>query len=219
MADRPTAVRCSGVRAGTPHGPHNWTAQPGMDPVRCPGTDDHPTADPESAQADRWHRREPLAHLLSRAARGVLTPKEGPLLRAAVDTELADAEDAHRRAEQRDTYRAAWHSARDRARQHRAAVDDMWDANTRLAARARRAEQQAAQVRSTLADRIQRAYPDDFGAGVIADHIRGITAWPDEDTAGQPDTGEERHVEGVRIPLPGVSECGPDCPCRRAPSR
>ena len=45
-----------------------------------------------STQAERWARREPLLHLLTRAARGALTPAEGPLLRAAVETELTDTE-------------------------------------------------------------------------------------------------------------------------------
>lgn len=50
---------------------------------------------PADAQADRWARREQLGVLLSRAARGVLLPEEGPQLRAAVETELTDAEAAH----------------------------------------------------------------------------------------------------------------------------
>ncbi|EPD94565.1 hypothetical protein HMPREF1486_03118 [Streptomyces sp. HPH0547] len=43
-------------------------------------------------QVARWARREPLLALLSRAARGVLLPEEGSLLRATVETELAAAE-------------------------------------------------------------------------------------------------------------------------------
>lgn len=36
--DEPAAtVPCSGT-LGTPHQPHNWEPQPGMDPVHCPGT-------------------------------------------------------------------------------------------------------------------------------------------------------------------------------------
>ncbi|MDT0381400.1 hypothetical protein RM572_21820 [Streptomyces sp. DSM 42041] len=128
---------------------------------------DHPT---DTVLAARQLRREQLAVLLSRAARGVLTPNEGPLLRAAVETELADANTAYleldnqretfdiaweqqaaeleRAREERGTYRAAWHSARDRARKHCAAVDGMWNANTRLANRARRAEKQLTAVRA-----------------------------------------------------------------------
>lgn len=53
---------------------------------------DRPTASTVTA---RQLRREQVAVLLSRAARGVLTPNEGPLLRAAVETELADANTAY----------------------------------------------------------------------------------------------------------------------------
>ncbi|MFF9554560.1 hypothetical protein ACF1DY_01830 [Streptomyces albus] len=82
-------------------------------------------------QAARWARREPLLALLSRAARGVLLPEEGPLLRATVETELAAAELSETRHRERfarvreisdamartaDRYRHAWRSARRRAR-------------------------------------------------------------------------------------------------------
>lgn len=82
-------------------------------------------------QAARWARREPLLALLSRAARGVLLPEEGSLLRATVETELAAAELSETRHRERfvrvreisdamartaDRYRHAWRSARRRAR-------------------------------------------------------------------------------------------------------
>lgn len=85
-------------------------------------------------QAARWARREPLLALLSRAARGVLLPEEGPLLRATVETELAAAELSETRHRERfarvreisdamartaDRYRHAWRSARRRARAER----------------------------------------------------------------------------------------------------
>ncbi|MGW7350908.1 hypothetical protein [Streptomyces sp. NPDC054784] len=47
------------------------------------------------SQVDRWVRREQLGVLLSRMQRGVLLPAERDLLRAAVETELGDAEQAH----------------------------------------------------------------------------------------------------------------------------
>jgi hypothetical protein len=50
-------------------------------------------------QVARWARREQLLVLLSRMQRGVLLPAERGLLRAAVETELAAAEDAHAEAE------------------------------------------------------------------------------------------------------------------------
>jgi hypothetical protein len=50
-----------------------------------------PDADPQVA---RQIRREPLAVLLSRMQRGVLLPQERDLLRAAVQTELADGDQA-----------------------------------------------------------------------------------------------------------------------------
>jgi len=53
----------------------------------------------DTPQAARWARRGPLLHLLSRMERGVLLDAERPLLRAAVETELADGDEAHRRAE------------------------------------------------------------------------------------------------------------------------
>lgn len=52
-------------------------------------------ADADAAQSDRWYRREQLGQLLSRMQRGVLLPAERGLLRAAVETELADAEQAY----------------------------------------------------------------------------------------------------------------------------
>lgn len=45
-------------------------------------------------QAARWARREPLLALLSRMQRGVLLPQERDLLRAAVETELRDGDQA-----------------------------------------------------------------------------------------------------------------------------
>ncbi|WP_431985260.1 hypothetical protein [Streptomyces qinglanensis] len=48
-----------------------------------------------SGRTARHARREQLLVLLSRMQRGVLLDVERDLLRAAVDTELADAEEAH----------------------------------------------------------------------------------------------------------------------------
>jgi hypothetical protein len=56
-----------------------------------------PAAD--NPQAARWARREPLLHLLSRMQRGVLLDSERALLRAAIEAELADGDQAHAQAE------------------------------------------------------------------------------------------------------------------------
>lgn len=53
--------------------------------------------DDDNPQIARQLRREPLLHLLSRMQRGVLLAAERPLLRAAVEAELADGDQAHRR--------------------------------------------------------------------------------------------------------------------------
>lgn len=50
-------------------------------------------------QVARWARREQLLVLLSRMQRGVLLPAERDLLRAAVETELTDADAAHAEAD------------------------------------------------------------------------------------------------------------------------
>jgi hypothetical protein len=52
------------------------------------------TTTPDSDQAARWARREPLLVLISRMQRGVLLAQERDLLRAAVETELADGDQA-----------------------------------------------------------------------------------------------------------------------------
>lgn len=57
---------------------------------------DQTTTPQDDGQAARWARREPLLVLLSRMQRGVLLDAERPLLRAAVETELADGDQAHR---------------------------------------------------------------------------------------------------------------------------
>lgn len=49
---------------------------------------------PADSQAARWDRRESLARLLSRMQRGVLLEQERDLLRAAVETELRDGDQA-----------------------------------------------------------------------------------------------------------------------------
>lgn len=58
-----------------------------------------PALDDTDPQVARQFRREPLLMLISRMQRGVLLAAERPLLRAAVETELADGDEAHRRAE------------------------------------------------------------------------------------------------------------------------
>lgn len=153
MADRPTARRCRICRAPE-HGRHKMSCDYARYPSRFPdgpvyvdapapkgrpiqGTGYTP-AQMLGAGTDRLTPR--LDVLIDRACRH-LTPDEGAALRAG----WAGLERAR---EERGTYRAAWHSARDRARKHRAAVDDMWDANTRLAQRARRAEKQLADERA-----------------------------------------------------------------------
>jgi hypothetical protein len=176
-----------------------------------------------------------LGVLIDRACRH-LTPDEGRALRKGVQ-ELAlaqfeftnqretfniaweqQAAELERARGERGTYRDAWHSARDRARKHRAAIDDMWDANTRLAERARRAEKQLADARGALADRIQRAYPDDYSAAVIADHIRGTVAWPDEEAQQPREDGQEGTcgaTEGARGSEPAETVTGAQAPAQR----
>lgn len=63
-------------------------------------TDQTATPDDADPQVARQQRREPLLVLLSRMLRGLLLDAERPLLRAAVETELADGDDAHIRATQ-----------------------------------------------------------------------------------------------------------------------
>lgn len=53
----------------------------------------------DAAQAARRSRREQLVVLLSRMQRGVMLDAERPLLRAAVETEIADAEKAYTQLE------------------------------------------------------------------------------------------------------------------------
>jgi hypothetical protein len=69
-------------------------------PKEQPAVTDQPTPTEavDDERAARWARREHLGVLLSRAARGVLLPAEGPLLRATVEAELVDGEQARRDA-------------------------------------------------------------------------------------------------------------------------
>ncbi|MDJ1137905.1 hypothetical protein [Streptomyces iconiensis] len=73
--------------------------------VACAGAEEPPDCacgakwTPAHANSEAGaQRREQLAVLLSRMQRGVLLPAERGLLRAAVETELADADAAHARA-------------------------------------------------------------------------------------------------------------------------
>lgn len=56
---------------------------------------DNPQAESDDGEAARWARREPLLVLLGRLTRGTLQVGERALLRAAVETELADGDQAH----------------------------------------------------------------------------------------------------------------------------
>lgn len=84
-------------------------------------------ADAGDAQAARWSRREQLGVLLSRMQRGVLLDAERPLLRAAVETELADADQAHADLQ----LMADLVTAAERTRQHQAADADRYEAGLR----------------------------------------------------------------------------------------
>lgn len=92
------------------------------------------------AQAARWSRREQLGVLLSRMQRGVLLDAERPLLRAAVETELADADQAHADLQ----LMADLVTAAERARQHQAADADRYEAQLRTDLAEARAERDRA---------------------------------------------------------------------------
>jgi hypothetical protein len=95
---------------------------------------DHPA--PDDSQTARWTRREPLLVLLSRMQRGVLLAQERDLLRAAVETELADGDHAHERADSDAGWkRAAW----------------LAEKHDQQALRLRRARQQRNETREQLA--------------------------------------------------------------------
>lgn len=94
------------------------------------------TDTPDTEQAARQARREPLLVLLSRMQRGVLTAAERPLLRAAVETELTDGDQAHEKLDaDKGWKRAAWLAQR----------------NDEQALRLRKARQQRNEAREQLA--------------------------------------------------------------------
>jgi hypothetical protein len=83
---------------------HRWGNYHWHDDEAATLATEHEPPAADDAQTARRARREPLLHLLGRLDRGVLLTAEQPLLRAAVETELADADQAH---EQAATSRAA----------------------------------------------------------------------------------------------------------------
>lgn len=107
-----------------------------------------------AAQVDRWSRREQLGVLLSRMQRGRLLDAEQPLLRAAVERELADAEQAHA-----DLQRMAdLVTAAERTRQHQAADADRCEAQLRTdLAEARAERDRARRIAVELEQQLARA--------------------------------------------------------------
>lgn len=76
----PRRVRCSAATFRQPHLPHNWTPQPGMEPVHCPGAEDElaQTRDLLRAENERANKAIEREAALEEelAARRVLTPAE-----------------------------------------------------------------------------------------------------------------------------------------------
>lgn len=102
IPDRYTAARAETLAAHLDEDHDNPTEGAGGAPGAPERTDPsgalagHQTATESSGSLSaRWARREQLDVLLSRMSRGVLLDSERGLLRAAVETELADAENAH----------------------------------------------------------------------------------------------------------------------------
>lgn len=157
----------TGVWPGAPL--HSWT---------CP---DRPTSPPPEVRGeDSDHEfRDALLVLLSRAARGVLTPDEGPLLRQHVEHLL-------RRLDQTTAGRATWKAKGEEMERDR----DRWQQRARKADRAtnlladshRRAERAEAAL-ARVRDRCQ-AVGDRVGpTGMInAAQILGLLSptWPDD---------------------------------------
>lgn len=119
-AESPAGARTNSETLDAPTGPQTGTQgrECGCGEPSAPGIVHRPGAPCHAVdgQAARWSRREPLLHLLTRMQRTLLLDGEKRMLREAIETELADAEQAHTAT---DRYRAAWLSARERARHSR----------------------------------------------------------------------------------------------------
>lgn len=170
-------------------------------PLETPAGGDAGAETPESAtgaQADRWARREQLGVLLSRMQRGVLLDSERGLLRAAVEAELAAADQARaeaasygqdadrlradyaRVAGERDALLAERETARSITTELDQGYTQLRDALLAERDRARRIAVELEQELAALPGLLERSYPHDYGAQTIGEHLRGETAWPCE---------------------------------------
>jgi hypothetical protein len=146
------------------------------------------TTDPQGAPDDaltaRQARREPLLVLLSRMQRGVLRDTERPLLRAAVETELADGDEAH-------AFVAKLDAVLVRVRRQLAASDVGADA---LLTRAEQAEATIERVRNECAAIEQERYGQhDEDADGMREAVRRILNALDRTGNAEPEHTGEAH--------------------------